>query len=83
MNTVGDFVLRGCLLKVLVFAETGPPLSQNGDVLNADVQSADALVAQNGGLSASQIQRRKKLEARLARQALLSGELALLSGGKS
>jgi hypothetical protein len=78
MNTVGDFVLRGCRLKVLVFAETGPPLSQNGDVLNAD-----ALVAQNGGLSASEFRRRKKLEARLARQALLSAELALLSDGKS
>lgn len=78
MNTVGDFVLRGYLLKVLDFAETGPPLSQNGDVLDAD-----ALVAQNGGLTASEINRRRKLEARLARQALLSGELALLSGGKS
>ena len=41
-------MLRGCRLKVLVFAETGPPLSQNGDVLNAD-----PLVAQNRRLSTS------------------------------
>lgn len=61
-------MLRDWLLKVLIFAETGPPLSQNGDVLHAD-----ALTAQNGGLSASQIKRRKKLEARLARQALVGG----------
>ena len=78
MNTVGDFVLRGCRLKVLVFAETGPPLSQNGDVLNAD-----PLVARNGRLSTSQYRRRKKWEAKVAKQSPLSLELALLSGGKS